>query len=153
MRAEELQQRLGDEVVAPRVHPLEDPRQRGRRDPRDLKRRARGDAFAHGPGDPDSARGERAPEEDRGGERGPADDPAVEHAFVDDEGRKRRRLLLVEPRLPARSGPARVEERLVADDRAPHDPDSTGTNLAREPDQAGPAQERVAEALEVEVSA
>ena len=84
------------------------------------------------PVDRHSGAAQRVAEQERGGERRVARGAAEVAAAVDRQRRERRALVDVEPRLPARPGAARVEERLVAEDAARHLADAGRPHLPRQ---------------------
>jgi hypothetical protein len=129
--AELLQQELGGEVVADAPHPGDDLRERRRldRSQRHVVVALLPDARA---ADRHSGTAQGVAEEQRGCGRGIARRAAVIAAAVDGERRQRWALVDVEPRLPARAGAARVEERLVAEDAARDAADARGPHLPRQ---------------------
>jgi len=110
-----LEQHLGGEVVALPVHELDDPRERGRLDPRQGYRARRRPADRH-PAGRDAVLAQDLAEPSGGGDGGTRGDVFVVDTAVDDERRERRALVDVERRLPAGRDAPPVEPALVADD-------------------------------------
>ena len=147
-----FEQHLRDEVVALRVHVVDELGQPGRSDLGELDRGRGRAAECRLARDVDAGRLERSREADGGGPRRLVPRAAVEPGAVDDQGREGRRLDLVVRRLPAGPRAAAVEERLVAEHPSGDSTDAQRTDAAREQREVVPVQARVAEPLEHEAS-
>ena len=151
--AELLEDHLGREVVALVVHEAQDEVERHGLDRGQWNRVGLGHAGQRTARDRDPRPQERLSEGQSGRERGLAGQISLIAPAVDDERRQSRRLGEEEVRLPARPGPPRVEERLVADDVPAHAPDPLRAELRRQREQVERRQRRVAVALEDDVAA
>ena len=151
--AELLEDELGGEVVAPAVHVAEDLPERRRGDVRDRHRRLAGDALPRLARDLHAGVLQRPLEERGRGQGRPVRKLSVEDAAVDGERRERRRLAVVEIRLPSPDAALCVEVALVPDDRARHAADPEPAHHPGQVLQVLVRERRVAASAEDEVPA